>query len=91
MGKEIKMKEVGTFNCGHTGENPRNMGRGKARALRLEMHYRHKCLECSRAHAIAKAKTYTDLNAHPLIGERLEELTQRLLEKVEHYFKYHST
>lgn len=43
------MTETQLHSCGHEGTVPRNMGRGKARAKRLEQFFGHKCLTCSLA------------------------------------------
>jgi len=37
------------FSCGHEGETPRDMGRGRARQLRLVCYFDRLCPECHRA------------------------------------------
>lgn len=54
-----------SFACGHIGEEPPRMGRGKARQRRLDRHYGRPCYPC-RVQAIReRAQTLTHVNGTP--------------------------
>jgi hypothetical protein len=55
------------FNsCGHESDEPRNMGKGAARAKRLAEYFDRPCRDCAIARINASVNSLTDRHANPL-------------------------
>jgi len=57
------------FSCGHEGEIPRNMGRGKARQHRLEKYFARRCPDCARKAVVNLAFQLTHVGGEPYSKE----------------------
>ena len=73
---------MGKFTCGHSGDDPRNMGRGGARERRLAEYYGTACFDCRLSSAVASAHRLTDIRGVPLSGQALEQAVQRARQRV---------
>lgn len=54
-----------TFKCGHSAEEPRFLGRGKARERRLREYFDRVCLSCALASSEKNVRSLTDLQGNP--------------------------
>jgi len=50
------------YRCGHTADEPRNMGRGMAREHRLANFFASNCPECARLNAVLFAAKLTHVD-----------------------------
>ena len=66
-----------TFSCGHTDVEPRNMGRGAARAKRLQAHFARPCYACACTHAESFARSLTRLN-----GLTLDQMIDKQVKRI---------
>ena len=47
------------FKCGHTADEPRNMGRGSARQERIRVYFNRNCCDCRVANELEHIATLT--------------------------------
>jgi hypothetical protein len=55
-----------TFLCGHSSEEPRNMGRGASRQSRLAAYAARPCLYCAIKNIVFHWQPHTDVHGRPL-------------------------
>lgn len=68
-----------TFDCGHEGDFPRNMGRGAARTRRLADYFGRRCPSCAIEHLRRYAEALTHVDATPLTPVEREQYIARRL------------
>jgi len=54
-----------TFSCKHEGPEPRNMGRGNARQVRLTSYFARPCFDCAAKLLESHIRSVTDLDGNP--------------------------
>lgn len=66
-----------TYTCGHPGEVPAHMGRGKARLRRLANHFGQKCYPCRILALRARAAKATRVDGTPYTHAEVEGYVAR--------------